>query len=461
MWPLASKIRVRRLAPLALAVAGTASAAEPSEGKAGPLARGASEPPTCPVGARGAIFEAACEVSRGLGRLDGSILVAAGTPSVESAASKPAELATRVAESVAAALGATLAPPRGALSLGEARARASKARVLVYVGVAISGGRLRMTADAYPAVRGFWDRVRSILPSAMSHASSERRIDGEVGSFLQPVSIASIRPEKVSAPADIIALGCGDLDGDGELDIVAVGRRRIDRGRIRAGRFESTGTASWTALSPVAPSPLREPIASVVVFPGRHVDVGLTDRRSGVRLSAALAPVGSLEQQLPWFGVGCLARTGIGMGAPRPCASSDPPPMSVGGVTDVDAVTGTRVVSADGRARTVVAWRERTTSTAVLLDDSGRSVRVPGVGGQLAIGDLDFDGAPELVFGSDTRTAATDVLAVRSWTSDGQLRERLVVPVQDGIKALSVCPADANRPAQIVVATGSGMWVLR
>jgi hypothetical protein len=130
-------------------------------------------------------------------------------------------------------------------------------------------------------------------------------------------------------------------------------------------------------------------------------------------------------------------------------------------VSDVDAVAGSRVVAADGRTRTVVAWRERASSTVVLLDDSGRSLRVPGVGAQIALGDLDFDGTPELVFGADTRTAATDVLAVRSWGSDGQLRERLRLPVPDGIKALSVCPADAARPAQIVVATGAGMWVVR
>jgi hypothetical protein len=275
------------------------------------------------------------------------------------------------------------------------------------------------------------------------------------------VSIGSSRPEKVAAPADVVALGCGDLDGDGELDIVAVGRRRIEKGRIRAGRFESTATASWAALSPVAPSPLREPIASVVLSPGQHVDIGLTDRRSGVRLSSALAAVGLLDQPVPWFGVGCLARTGIGLGAPRPCASGESSTISVGSVTDVDAMAGSRVVSADGRARTVVAWRERATLTAVLLDDAGRSVRVPGVGGQIAIGDVDFDGAPEIVSGADTPAPASDVLTIRSWGRDGQLRERFRLPVPDGIKALSVCPADAARPASIVVATGAGMWVVR
>jgi len=461
MWPLASRNRVRWVAPLVLGLAGIASAAEPSDGKTGTPARVAAEAQACPIGTRGAIFETACDVARGLGRLEGPILVAARAPNVEGSASKASELAARVADAVTAALGATLAPPRGVLSLGEARARASTARILVFVATEVSGGRLLITADAYPAVRGFWDRVRAAVPGPLSHAVSERRIDGEVGSFLRPVSIASSRPQKVVAPADIVALGCGDLDGDGELDVVAVGRRRIERGRIRAGRFESMATASWTVLSPVAPSPLREPIASVVVSPGRHVDVGLTDRRSGVRLSSALAAVGLLDQPLPWFGVGCLARAGIGLGAPRPCMAREPTVVSVGSVTDVDAMAGSRVVSADGRARTVVAWRERATSTVVLLDDAGRSVRVAGVGGQIAIGDVDFDGVPELVFGADTRTAAADVLAVRSWGSDGQLRERLRIPVPDGIKALSVCPADAARPAQIVVATGAGMWIVR
>src|SRR6185295_207047 len=114
-------------------------------------------------------------------------------------------------------------------------------------------------------------------------------------------------------------------------------RRRIDRGRIRGGRFETTADAVWTALSPVAPSPLREPIASVVFSQGRHIDVGLTDRRSGVRLSSTLAEVGSLDQPVPWFGVGCLARAGVGLGTPRPCTAREAPAVSVGSITDVDA----------------------------------------------------------------------------------------------------------------------------
>jgi hypothetical protein len=332
---------------------------------------------------------------------------------------------------------------------------------LIFAAVDVSSGRIRITADAYPAVRGFWDRVRGAVAGTQSHAVSERRLDGEVGSFLRSVPLASNHVEKATAPADVVALGCGDLDGDGANEIIAVGRRRIEKGRIASGRFEAVAEASWTVLSPIAASPLREPIASVVIASHRYVDVGLTDRRTGVRLAPALTPLASLEQPIPWSGVGCLTRSSLGLGSPVPCTTRDAPAISVGAVNDVDAVASARVVSADGRAHTVVAWRERATSTAVLLDDTGRSARLPGVGGQIAVGDLDFDGVPELVFGAETHNAATDALTVRSWGKDGQLRERFRLPVPDGIKALSVCPADAARAASIVVATGKGIWVVR
>jgi hypothetical protein len=275
------------------------------------------------------------------------------------------------------------------------------------------------------------------------------------------VSIASNHLEKAAAATDIVALACDDLDGDGTLEVVTVGRRRIEKGRIRGGRFESIAEASWTNLSPVAASPLREPIGSVVVARGRHADVGLTDRRTGVRLGPELAPLASLDQPIPWSGAGCLARAGVALGAPRPCAAREASFAAVAGVTDVDAVAGARTVSADGRTRTVVAWRERATSTAVLLDDTGRSARLSGAGGQIAIGDLDFDGIPEFIFGSDARTAASDVLTVTSWDAGGRLRERLRLPVPDGIKALSVCPPEAMSAAPILVATGAGIWVVR
>jgi hypothetical protein len=95
------------------------------------------------------------------------------------------------------------------------------------------------------------------------------------------------------------------------------------------------------------------------------------------------------------------------------------------------------------------------------MDDTGRSVRIPGAGGQLALGDLDLDGAPELVSSSDTRAPSSDVLTVRSWGTDGVVRERFRLAVPDGIRALATCPSEDARAAPIVVATGSGLWIVR
>jgi hypothetical protein len=333
--------------------------------------------------------------------------------------------------------------------------------VLVFVSTEISGGRVRFTADAYEAAQGFWDRVRSHAPRSLAHAFAERRVDGEIGSFLPAVPLVSSHVDKAVGPSEVVALACGDVDADGSLELVAVGRRRIEIGRIRAGRFMSLGETTWPALSPVAPSPLREPIASVVVAPGEHVDVGITDRQIGVRLSPTLAALGVLDQPLPWLGVGCLIRAGLALGAPRPCTSGEPAALTVGALADIDAVSGTRVVTGDGQSHAVVAWRERATGAAVVADDTGRSVRVPGAGAQIAVGDLDFDGVPEIVSGADTRTAPSDVLTVRSWSKEGDLRERYRLPVPEGIKAVAVCPAEDARAAAIVVATGGSLWVVR
>lgn len=398
---------------------------------------------------------------QGLGHRAGATLVVAASPRSDRALTRASDLATRIARAVAAAAGSTLPSPAGALTLGEARARASGANVLVYVSIEVSGGRLRVGADAYSAHQTFWDRVRSASPSLLAHALSERRIDGEVGSFLPAVPVVSNHVEKATAPTDVVAIACDDVDADGALDIVVVGRHRIEKGRIRAGRFEGVAAASWSALSPVAPSPLREPIASAVVAPGRYVDVGITDRRAAARLDPKLRELGTLDQLVPVVGVGCMGRAGLGLGAPKPCKVGERPVIPVDPGVELDAVSGANVIDAEGRLRTVVALRERSTRALVVKDDGGRVVRLLGVGGQVAVGDLDFDGSPEIVFGSDTPNPKSDVLTVDSWTKGGGLRERLRLPVPDGVKALAVCPAEDARAAPIVVATGGSFWVVR
>src|SRR5262249_18316220 len=147
-------------------------------------------------------------------------------------------------------------------------------------------------------------------------------------------------------------------------------------GRIGVGRFDSATTVSWSDLSPVAPRPLREPIAAAEIRPGRWVDVGITDRASGLRLSPALAPLAKLDASIPGARAGCLSRSGIAIGAPRPCT---PDAASAGGVDvhdvmETDAIAGATFVDGAGHAHSVVAFRTPD-GIVSLRDEAGRSAK--------------------------------------------------------------------------------------
>jgi hypothetical protein len=267
--------------------------------------------------------------------------------------------------------------------------------------------------------------------------------------------------EKLALPTtEVVALSCGDLDGKGGSQVVVVGRRKIVSGRLGVGRFDSATTVPWSDLSPVAPRPLREPIASAEISPGRYVDVGVTDRASGLRLSATLAPLAKLDAPIPWPRAGCLSRSGIAVGAARPCAAGEAvAPVDVRDVAETDAVAGAAVVDGTGHVHSIVAFR--TPDGAVTLrDEAGHSTRTSPVGAALALGDLNLDGEPELVTSLDTQTPTEDALVVSTWGKEG-VRERFRVPVPEGVHAVAICPSGDGKLAPIVAATSNNLWVVR
>src|SRR6185436_2842693 len=114
------------------------------------------------------------------------------------------------------------------------------------------------------------------------------------------------RTERVSgSDPDVIALACGDTDGDGSSELVVVGRRRISVGRVRAEQFKVEKSMSWNDLTPIAPAPLREPIGSAWLARPGVIEIGSSDRAEAVRLDAALAKTATLGRTLPWPGGGC------------------------------------------------------------------------------------------------------------------------------------------------------------
>jgi hypothetical protein len=111
--------------------------------------------------------------------------------------------------------------------------------------------------------------------------------------------------------------------------------------------------------------------------------------------------------------------------------------------------------------RTLRVARAVGSDSARILDSLYPEVSVPNVGAQLAVGDLDEDGLPEIVSSSPSLDRHADQLVVRTLSDNGQLRERLRVSVPSGIDALAICPGDGRAMAPLALATGDGIWVIR
>jgi len=366
-----------------------------------------------------------------------------------------------VASLVAGALGPSASAESQALSSVRARGLSDGARPLVLLEIRLKGERLEVTADVFLGRQRFWQRVRGARSGPVAHAFAERALDGEVRSFLPKVPLVAREVKKLSGlDADVVALACGDVTGDGEPEIATVGRQRVALGRIRADRFEAFAARAWGELEPVAPAPLREPIASAWIPAAGVLEVGSTDRARAVRLDAGLRELGALDARMPWPGGGCVQVASLAL-APEieRCAVGDGARGKESLGDALDALGGARLVAADGRARVVRAGRRASDATLIVTDGT-RRVELPRAGAQLALGDLDGDGAPEVAVSLDTLDPAQDALVVYSWFG-AELKERLRLAMPSGVRALGLCPARAVAMGPIVAATRDAFWLIR
>jgi hypothetical protein len=308
----------------------------------------------------------------------------------------------------------------------------------------------------------FWQRVRSPGLHLQNHASATSPLDPELRALFPTIPILVTRIEKASAPErDIIALACGDLRGDGSSELATVGRRKVQVGQVERGRFSARASLNWADYSAVAASPLREPIATCTLpGPGR-LWVGLSDRADTLDLSGSLQVEHMWHGLMPWPGGGCTRRAGLGyVGQAQACPGSPALPK-VDFATPLDAFATRSLADREGQTHTVRVGRAVGSDAARALDSLHSEVAVPNVGAQLAIGDLDEDGLPEIVSSSPTLDRKADQLVVRTLTGNGQLRERLRVAVPSGIDAIAICPGDGRSMAPLALATGDGIWIIR
>ncbi|HLK41196.1 MAG TPA: hypothetical protein VKU41_30805 [Polyangiaceae bacterium] len=413
--------------------------------------------------AAGALDAATREAGKSLVAPSGASLVVAAPLASDQSVIKVDDLALRVAALLAGCIGAGARAHPQTAQLATARALAGRASALVYVQTEIARGDLRVTVDVYPSMGNAWDRIRNPLPSPTGHAFATVKVDAEVRSYLSPLLLeqASISRARTDE-AEVSALACGDFDGDGGNEIVLVSRERVALGRIRDGAFVVERAASWGTLGPKLPVPMREAIGGAVVQTGR-IAIGTTER-GGVALSSDFGKHDALAGIPVWGGDGpvCLrAEPSAGSfdGAPIDCAPTrDIRPKMAVPAPRFDAFAATTASDAAGVPRLVVAVREP--SGKVRLKCGDASAQPDGTfGAQLALGDLDEDGVPEIVTTGD---GPDDGITIGSWDPfKGDLRPRLHVPAPAGVRALAVCPPEARGEPALVAVVGGEVWVIR
>lgn len=446
---------------------------------AAPTKSAETNPSTNPTPAkqpRSSVSRVVEAIAADIAHVPGRMLVISAPLIADAPAPRGSELALLLANHVAGRRGAGARALDKTASLADARAEARAVDVFTLLKSEISGGKLRLVADVFPVPRTVWARVRDPEPGPIAHAFAEAPFDPEVRTYLAPVSLTQVNVVRgQNFEGDVQAVACADLDADGATEIISVSRRRVTTLRLRDGKVVPLRSRNWADLSPLAPIPLRESVgfAALVERPTTNgdaavfLDVGLSDRSKSVRLDGHLAvmqtlsgwPVGSGEASAcvrsaqPWIS-----------GAILPCLPNETAlQLPLGGA--YDAFASAALISQQGQAFVMLAARNDRGIVEV-RDDAGHATTFDGAGAQLAVGDLDLDGEPEILSSLDVPFGTTDAVVIRTWTNRGfseapKPKEMMRLPVAAGVRALAVCPPESSGRAPFVVATADEIWVAR
>jgi hypothetical protein len=413
--------------------------------------------------AESALTTLAGSVAREVGPLPHQVLVVASPLASDIPAPRGDELAARIAALVAVSVGPNATADEHPLALTAARSRrrdrAGKLDAVLYLDLKATSGELRVTADVYPVVANGWDHVRLGLPGATSHAYVHSPIGAEVRSYLPPIRLEHATVEKFAHDAgQVLAVACGDLDGDGANDLALVSDREVMWGFLRAGHFVAVRRAAATSLGRRAPVPWREPLATASVAPG-VLRVGWSDRKA-VSVGADLvgsAPLAGLP--LPGATSACALPNAARGAFERivACARGESEPTvsrSAKLPALFDAAAFLELPA--GAGASVYAIVRAPLGVLHVFRPDGDPIEIEDVGAQVALGDLDEDGAPEIV---TTREKGDDVLSVGTLRG-GAMAPRISWPAPKGVDAVAICPAAENEAPSVVAAVGSEIWLV-
>ena len=415
----------------------------------------------------GTLDALATEIARGLsaggGHVPDGAMIVAGAVTSDVAGTRGDELGAKLAARVAAHLSKSSAEPRtGALSV--AAAAASRSPALVYLSAKIVAGKLEVNADVYPTVSNGWDRVRKRAPEPVGHAFASGRVDAEIRVFLPPILLeqATLRKAPLHLPGNLVlALGCGDADGDGNVDLVISTRTRLLVGRLRAGAFAVERVVAWRDLAPRTPALLREPVATFAFAP--RFTAGSSDR-GGVSFDDDLRRMAAFSG-LPVGEGACVKLDADGTGFSGSAFSCDAAGAAAVKLPAArfDGATVWKNVQKDGQAAQAAAVHEANGKLHVSV--AGADEVIAGAGAVFAVGDLDLDGVPEVVttrnvgIAGEGATTEPDAVVVASVGALSKPRLRFAAPA--GVRALAICPAEVNALPALAAVVGDEVWLVR
>jgi hypothetical protein len=403
--------------------------------------------------AASAITNVTQEIAKGLGAVPAGTLVVASPIASDVPATKADEISLRIASVLAGKLPNQARAHGQALGLSAAHAAAKGKPALVFLRLEIARGELRVTADAIPVVANSWDRIRLPPPPPIAHAFASASIDAEIRGALTPIPLEQAKLDRAKHDeGDVLAAACGDIDGDGSMELALVSQAKVSIGRLRQGKFVVTKSAQWSALSTRSAVTLREPLAAAAVVRGAGL-IAATSDRMPVFLDADLKPK-SPARGAPASADQCTAfdppSSGFA-GALFPCLGAGKE-MLEAPAKKYDAVAYADVTDAEGKSSVTIAVREP--GGRLTLKNAAGKRTIEGAGAQIALADLDLDGTPEIVTSSN---ATDEVLTIGAL--DGKARIKL--PATTGIRAICTCPPEERGLPAVVAIVGDEVWLVR
>jgi hypothetical protein len=383
----------------ALVVAPPAPAAEPAPTPTF-TKNGACSP------ARNTIGYAACSLAEQLGPAAHGVAVRVASLKSDRELPAPDQLRQRLQQALEIALESR--PPT-----------TGRERLVVELSIEKVGGSLRLAADLKRAT-GLWQRARHEKPRVLQHAFKELALDEELRSLIPPPPLVVGSVTKIKSPErGIVALACGPVGEDGAQELALVSRAYVRVGRLLKRTFAERKKAAWATLSTIAAVPLREPLANAQFIADGRLRISLSDRAWDVELGEDLTVRDRRLREAPTLpGIDALAAVGA---------------LRLG--------------------------RDASSGKLVNLERGGVAPALH-VGAQLALGDADSDGKPELLYSVDTLDPSKDRLSVVT-LEGAQATPRFELPAP-GISAVAVCQRrEGPGMAAMVLATESELWLIQ